>query len=203
MTRHAVLDPIIRTESDREGRFELSGVGLERLASVEILAEGQAADQVYVVSRQSFDAGKYNRVIQEFETPFARQHEMFPRRAGPDSVYIAEPELLIHGKVFSGPDQTPVSPAVVHSYGRGQGQMLLATSDEQGRYELHGVPRNRKWPVSAAPPAGGDFLPGVVTLGGSPGQAAIDVDLELKRGIVVEGRLFDQIAIQDRQPRPV
>ncbi|MGH7137611.1 MAG: carboxypeptidase-like regulatory domain-containing protein, partial [Pirellulales bacterium] len=186
------LDVVIRAVSDGDGRFELRGVGIERLASLEILAAGHAADQFYVVNRPGFDAGKYNDIITEFETPFARQNELHPRLAGPKLDYIAEDELVIRGKVFTGPDQTPVSGAVVESYGRGQGQILSARTDEQGRYELHGSPRNRQYPLSVRRSTGSDFLPRTVTLATAPGQTAIDLDLELKRGIVVEGRVFDQ-----------
>ncbi|HQU42303.1 MAG TPA: hypothetical protein PK867_05800 [Pirellulales bacterium] len=189
---HSPLDAIISAESDRDGRFELSGVGVERLASLEIVAAGHAADQFYVVNRQDFDADKYNDIITEFETPYARQNELHPRLAGPNLAYIAEGELVVRGKVFTGPDQTPLSGAVVYSYGRGQGQILSTTTDEQGRYELHGLPRNRQYPLSVPPPTGGGLLPRTVYPAAAAGQTAIDLDLELKQGIVVEGRVVDQ-----------
>ncbi|HQU43061.1 MAG TPA: carboxypeptidase-like regulatory domain-containing protein, partial [Pirellulales bacterium] len=55
----AVFDPL-DTVTSQEGRFEISGVGVERVAAIEIRAAGYAYDQLDVVTRQNFDAHSYN-----------------------------------------------------------------------------------------------------------------------------------------------
>ena len=189
---HAPLDAIMGTASDRDGRFELSGVGVERVAAVEINPPGYAADQLRVVHRQGFDAAQYNDITRAAVSPLERREGLYPRLAGPDLDYVAEAELIVRGKVFTGADRTPVGGAAVHSYGRGDGQMLSVISDEQGRYALHGLARNRKSLLGVSPSPGSVFLPRTVNLAAAPAQSAIDLDVEMMRGVIVEGRVFDQ-----------
>ena len=189
---HSPLDAIISTVSDRDGRFELSGIGRERVASVEVIAPGYAADQLRVVNREGFDAGKYNDISRATLSTSQREREQYPRLTGPDFDYVAEVELVVRGKVFTGRDQPRVAGAVVRSFGRGYGQNVEARTDERGRYELHGLPRNRNSLLSVAPLPSSGLIPRTLDLAAAPRQAAIELDVELKQGILVEGRVFDQ-----------
>ncbi|HWB13653.1 MAG TPA: carboxypeptidase-like regulatory domain-containing protein [Pirellulales bacterium] len=190
---YSPLDAVIGTQSDRDGRFELSGVGVERVARVEISPAGYATDQLRVVNRQGFDAEKYNEITRAAVTPFERQQGLYTRLAGPRLDLVADPELVVRGRVFTGADRTSVKGAAIDPAGRGDTKISPVRSDEQGRYELHGLPRHWDVWLSVSPLSGSDLLPRTVRLpAASVGQAAIESDLELKRGVVVEGRVFDQ-----------
>jgi hypothetical protein len=186
------LDGDLSAVTDADGRFELSGVGRERVATVEIQSEGHAADALRVVNRPGFDAAPYNDIILARATPYAREEGLDTRLSSPELNYVAEPEVVVRGQIFTGIERTPLKGAIVRSSGRGDFRGLSVTSDAQGHYELGGLGRNRHHILIVPAPPGSDLLDRSATATAAPGQAAIELDLELKHGIVVEGRMFDQ-----------
>jgi beta-lactamase regulating signal transducer with metallopeptidase domain/protocatechuate 3,4-dioxygenase beta subunit len=189
---HSPLEAIIGAVSDPDGHFELSGIGLERVAGVAMRAPGYADDQLRVVNRQGFDASKYNEITRASLTPYARQEGLFIRLAGPQLDYVAEVEVVVRGRVFTGNDRTPVKGALLEPAGRGDTKPLSVRSDQQGRYELHGLPRNRDVWFQVSPLPGSDLLARTIQRAAVPGEAAVELDVELKHGVTVEGRVFDQ-----------
>ncbi|HET6880462.1 MAG TPA: carboxypeptidase-like regulatory domain-containing protein [Pirellulales bacterium] len=191
------LLPFLATVTDRDGRFELSGIGAERLASVSISAPGLVSDQLEVVNREGFEADKYNQAAQAGMVPMMRRPGMLPRLTGPVFDHIAEIELVVRGVVFTGPDRKPVAKAVVGASGGGMNlgggsNPISAQADEQGAFELRGLRRSQGALLSVYAPRGSNLLFRALQLDLAPGQTVVNVEVEMKEGIVVEGRVFDQ-----------
>jgi len=187
----------LTTVTDKDGRFELSGIGTERVASVNISAAGLVSDELWVINRDGFDAEKYNKAAQANMLPQMRRLGMFPRLTGPVFDHVAETELVVRGTVFTGRDRQPVARALVGSSGAGVrigtgNNPIDAQTDETGRFELRGLRRSHDAGLGVYGPPGGNLLFRSVRLELTPGQTIVDVDVEMKEGVVVEGRLFDQ-----------
>lgn len=177
--------PRLETVTDGEGRFELSGVGGERVASVNITAPGLASENLEIVNRDGFDAQRYDKDAQA---------GILPRRSfrwiGPVFEHVAETELVIRGAVFTGADHKPVARARVSSQG------CFAQTDEMGRFELHGLRRGAKAGFLVYPPLAGDLLPRSIKLDLAAGQTLVETQVELNKGVVVEGRVFDKVTMR-------
>lgn len=190
--------PFLTTITDREGRFELSGVGSDWLASVSIVAPGIVSDQLEVVNREGFDAEKYNQAAQAEMPPQMRMSGMFTRLTSPIFDHVAETELVIRGTVFTGPDRKPVAKALVGSSGGGMNlgggnNPISAQTDESGRFELRGLRRTQNPLLSVYAPRESNLLFYAIRFDLAPGQTVVDTDVELKEGVVVEGRVFDKV----------
>lgn len=176
--------PLI-VETDSEGRFTISGVGCDRVASLNIAAAGYMSDKLQVVTREGFDAQEYNKSIAANARPFMRNQ--LARFVGPSFDHILEIELVIRGNVFTGPDRKPVAGAGVSGGGAQVGR--FPTTDEAGHFELRGLRRRQTVGLTVLAP--GDLLSRHLQLEVPPGETTLDVEVELKEGIVVEGRVFD------------
>ncbi len=185
------LGTIIGAVTDSDGRFELSGVGVERVASVEIMATGFASAELRVVNREGFDAAEYNQAALDSEPPMLRRPGSLPRLAGPDSEHVAEAELTIRGAVFVGADRKAAERINVMTSPR-YGHSIWANTDAEGRYELRGLPRNQELLIGFRPPGAGNLLSRTFPIKSTRGEATATLDVELKQGIVVEGRVFDR-----------
>ncbi|HVA47449.1 MAG TPA: hypothetical protein VNH11_13855 [Pirellulales bacterium] len=180
----------LAVETDGEGRYTVSGVGKERVALLKIIAPGYMSDELRVVTREGFDAAEYNKQMTANTGPFMRQPGRLPRFVGPVFDHVMEAELVIRGSVFTGPDRKPIAMAKVGAGGGRQNFSTMPTTDAAGHFEVRGVRRSQEVPLSVHPR--GDLLSRALRLDVAPGQTVIDVEVELKAGIVVEGRIFDQ-----------
>lgn len=185
----------LAVETDSEGRFTISSLGNERVAVLSIAAPGYMSDELRVVTRQGFDAAEYNKSITANINPMMRTPGRLPRFVGPAFDHVMEIELVIRGTVFTGPDRKPVAGAGVAGGGGqffalrgGQGGRLPMT-DEAGHFELRGLRRSQTAALIVHP--SGDLLARRLRLDVPPGETTLDVEVELKEGIVVEGRVLD------------
>jgi beta-lactamase regulating signal transducer with metallopeptidase domain len=179
----------VPVEDNGEGRFTISGVGHERVALLNIVAPGYTSDELRVVTREGFDAAEYNKQITANTGPF-RMPGRLPRFFGPEFDHVMEAGLVIRGIVFTGPDRKPVAGARIGAGGGRQSFSTMPTTDADGHFEVRGVRRSQVVPMSVHP--GGDLLSRALRLDVAPGVTVLEVEVELKAGIVVEGRIFDQ-----------
>jgi hypothetical protein len=183
------LEPALAVVTDNDGRFELSGTGVERVATLHIAATGLVAENTNVVTRDGFDAAKYNQLGETKSMPRVMRAGRIPPLAGCVFDQVLETELVVRGQVFTGPDRQPVASASVSSSGGRQG-MVSTLTDASGRYELRGLRRGGKAMLRVS--AAGAFLMRIFDIPVAAGQTTIDFDIELSKGVVVTGRVFDQ-----------
>lgn len=193
----APLLPLFSTVTNREGHFELSGIGTERVASVNISAPGLVSQALQVVNRKGFDAEKYNKAAQAEMPPQMRISDALPRLVGPAFDHIAETDLVVRGTVFTGPDRRPVARAIVGSSGGGMAvgggnNSISANTDESGRFELRGLRRSQDARLFVYGPKDSNLLFRSLEIGLATGQTVVEVEVEMKQGVIVAGRVFDQ-----------
>src|SRR5262249_32601299 len=70
--------------------------------------------------------------------------------------------------------------------------IVRTTTDAKGRYRLVGLPKGVGNKIRLVPPAGQPYLSVHALVPDSPGLNPVTVDVELKRGVWVEGKLTDK-----------
>jgi hypothetical protein len=187
------LLPLLATVTDREGRFELSGVGAERLASLNISAPGLVSEDLEIVNREGFDAEPYNKAARAAMLPQMPMARRFTGLTGPVFEHVGETELVIRGTVFTGAERKPVLRAGVSAQGGGVNNPISAQTDEMGHFELRGLRRSQDARLGVYGPQSSNMLFRSMSVDLAPGQTVVDVEIEMQEGVFVEGRVFDLV----------
>jgi RNA polymerase sigma factor (sigma-70 family) len=180
-------DVLLVKPTDKDGRFEIKGIGVERLVGLEVKSAALAESPMLVVTRERFDAKAY------LKDAIRGRGERAPLIFGPSFEHVigrAEANRAIEGTVREAGNGKPVAGAAVHALG------VSARTDALGRFRLVGM---------RMAPAPNSFLqvsaPENTTLIGryqhvqasaAPGGKLERVDIELLRGVVVTGRVYDK-----------
>jgi RNA polymerase sigma factor (sigma-70 family) len=199
--------PPARTGTD--GRFRFAGIGRERVAL--LLIEGPTIETKCVMVRTRPGATSRLPVMKGAD-------ELDPEdRPAPLTFYcatfdhVAGPTRPIEGVVRDLDTGRPLEGIMVHGEDTaGWLEDIQALTDARGRYRLVGLPRGREGHVLAVPPCdfpdGGlrrakpkvppaetlPYLLARVAVGKAETQAPVHLDINLKRGVWVTGRILDR-----------
>ncbi len=195
--------PPVRT--DDEGRFQITGMGRDRVATLHI--EGPTIETRRVMVRTR--PGATLRV-----PPYKGMGKSrWVTFHGATFDHVAGPTRPIEGVVRDLDSGRPLAGIMVHgeeNLETGMVEHVHAITDAQGRYRLVGLPQGREEYVLAIPPC--DFpyygrrkaqfgvppdeslpyLHARVAVGPSAGPGPVHLDITLKRGVWVTGRLIDR-----------
>jgi hypothetical protein len=185
--RGSGLSIVITT--DAQGHFSIAGVGRERLIRLNISGPTIQSKEISVLTRDvaafhvnhgrgSPDWG----IALYYGTHFT--HAFAPTQ--PVSGIITDRET---GKPLAGVRIASDKTAEFPVYGFNG---IEATSDERGRYRLIGLPKGRGNHVIAIPAKGQPYLAAGIEIPVAPSLDAISLDIGLKRGIVIQGRVTDK-----------
>ncbi|MFI5456245.1 MAG: sigma-70 family RNA polymerase sigma factor [Isosphaerales bacterium] len=167
--------PAVHTNSD--GRFRLTGVGRDRVALV--LIEGESIEQsVAMVMTTSNPA--YTPLL--LPADGSGERKLF----GPRFDLTVDPGRVIQGVIRDGDTGRPVSGAKVRSWAIG-----MTTSDTQGRFSIAGQPK-RGGNIVEVITDGQPYIKVDKPIGDPPGLEPIHVDVTLKRGVWVLGKVTDR-----------
>jgi RNA polymerase sigma factor (sigma-70 family) len=195
--------PPVKTGAD--GRFHITGIGRERAASLEI--QGKTIETVDVVVRTRPGA-----TIRVSGSEGASADDLISIY-GATFEHAAGPTRPIEGVVRDIDTGKPLAGIMVRSQ-RSLGRpdrYVRAVTDVQGRYRLVGLPRGREGHVRATAPVDfplrgyGDckdeppgprnedlpYLPAGMKVGEPGGVGPITLDINLKRGIWLTGRVIE------------
>jgi Carboxypeptidase regulatory-like domain len=172
--------------ADRDGRFRLTGLGRERLVRFIISGDGIASQGCWAFTREGVD-------VDRFPQPSSR-----PTRGpvGDYAYYIygakfehqGVPTRVVEGTVREAGSGRPIAGAIVKAKA---GWVTGVATDGEGRYRLTGLPAAGLFRLGAFPgKSGGDDLWIEKEAGGAAGP--VTVDLEVTKGVRVQGRLLDQ-----------
>jgi RNA polymerase sigma factor (sigma-70 family) len=196
----AELFPPVRSGAD--GRFRITGVGRERLIDLRLEGPTIETSQVRVRTRPG-------------ATYRASEEALFPRRAqiiyyGAAFDHIVGPTVPVVGTVRDRDTGKPLAGVTVRStrlpgnsaFGGG---WIQTTTDRNGRYRLTGLPKTADNVLAAFPPDGQPYktsakrpadgppyLASTKRVGDLSGLKPVTVDLALKRGVRVTGRITDR-----------
>jgi RNA polymerase sigma factor (sigma-70 family) len=177
--------------TDADGRFRLTGIGQDRLLTVQVSGPSIATQDLHILTRPG-------QPIEIPETTFYlnSQPASFTTYYGAKFRHVAEPGRLIVGVVRDKDTKQPLAGITLKSYKVAtkpisSQDIIQATTDAQGRYRLAGVPRGAGNKLVVVPGPEQPYLYSVKEVADGPGLGPITVDLDLKRGVWIEGRITD------------
>lgn len=189
------LIPPVKT--DDNGEFSLSGLGRDQVATVTLRAERVEAERFFIVGA-------------EMETKLVPHLSMYPHGAkdtfvGVTFSHAVGPAIPVSGVVTEFKTGKPIANAAVfverlfnqESPNSSSSQLRLQTyhirylTDEQGRYELTGIPPGKGHVLNVVAPTSEPWLIASQTISLDPGQPTASVNVQVFRGIWIEGRVTD------------
>jgi RNA polymerase sigma factor (sigma-70 family) len=184
-------------KTDNAGRFELKGVGKDRVAVLRVEARGLEAARVYVVTQATFDPKVILRKPGETAGGFAPNLRVAAH--GPTFTHTVRPSHDIRGKVTDALTGKPVANvaligtadtlgAVGEPY---WGNTVEVKTDRHGRFVLSGLPKAARRFLHVQP---GDnpYLDRLIEVKDVEALKPATVDIRLDRCVVIEGRLSDR-----------
>ena len=186
----APLNKVLGTATtDKEGRFELRGVGVDHIAEIQISGSMVAQKSLYVVNRPGFDPKPVNSALISRRPPPLDQKELL---YAPQLEYVAMPSKTIEGVITDAKTGKPI-PGVRISALTGSGESVQAVTDGEGRYRLAGVSKKPTYFLHANPPRSeSTLLARTIQLADNDGLQPIKADLSLNHGVVITGRVIDR-----------
>jgi RNA polymerase sigma factor (sigma-70 family) len=180
--------------TDAAGRFRLTGIGRERLAVVQLDGPTIVSQHLRIMTRP----GKSFEVPDLEADPEYGHPRIDTTYYGADFRHAAAPTKPIVGVVRDKDTKKPLAGVTVRSqklannplHGR---HIVQTVTDNQGRYRLVGMPKGAGNKVQIVPPGGLPYLSPDVDVPDSFGLDPVTVDVELKRGVWIEGRLTDKV----------
>jgi len=175
--------------TDAKGRFTIRGVGRERLIRLRVEAPAIATRNIGVLTRRG-DPIRVNRgrgnETQQFELFYRAQFS-----------YAAEPAKPVIGIVKDRDTGTTLASVRIACEQTGEfsfhnNNAIETTSDANGRYRLDGLPQHVDSPLLAIPAPGQPYLPAAIKVPKATSLEPVTVDIGLKRGIAIKGRVTNQ-----------
>ncbi|QDT92221.1 M56 family metallopeptidase [Gimesia algae] len=186
----ATLEYIPTVMTDRNGRFTLKGLGRERIVKLLISGPGIATSYVYTRTRK----GKIIEVPMQASNPWREKMVYHPS----EFTHVAGPSHPVSGVVRDTKTHQPVPGVTLQSYrlaghrtsGWSEG-LVQTVTDDQGRYRLEGLPIGKN-EVICLNPKNQPYLLSKFVAETSAGIPVLKKDVDLTRGIWVEGRAYDK-----------
>ncbi len=161
-----------------DGRFRLVGIGRDRIAVMDLRGESVAAD--FAVGATRSDAGGPPLSLPAEPGSDGKLH-------GPDLTVTAAPTRPIVGVVRDRDSGEPIRGVKLTA-----NPYIEALTDDRGRYRLGGLPKSGRFGGSIATETPGQpYLGTIREVRDAPGLGPITLDIALKRGAWVEGRVTE------------
>jgi RNA polymerase sigma factor (sigma-70 family) len=192
-----------------DGRFEVQGIGRDRIARLDFHGGGVADGTIDVMARVAKAPPRArpqpvrNRMIAMLgrEAAFKGMFPQGTQLVGATFDYIAGPTKPIAGVVRLKKSGKPVEGAVVRAADPVTHTAVTARTDAAGRYRIDGVPKGEFYEISLNPRPGIDpFLRDSTIVDDTEGLKPIEAAIELPPGVIVTGRLVDKETGRAVQP---
>ncbi len=187
--------------ADEQGRFRLTGVGRERIVSLEV--EGPAIERrtIHVLTRRRVNLSRTNRNSERYRMLTEGGYNA-PVYYGPRFHHLADPSRPIEGRITDQATGRPIAGVDLRAYVRGRGTVVAARSDAEGRFRLLDLPTEGKLCVEARSGKGRPYLRQSVERPLRSSEVApVRVDIPMARGVLVLGRVIDAATKRGVQAR--
>jgi beta-lactamase regulating signal transducer with metallopeptidase domain/protocatechuate 3,4-dioxygenase beta subunit len=185
--------PSSKVTTDAAGRFRLTGIGRDRLVVAQLDGPAIASEHLHILTRP----GETINLRDEPDQIISYYTASFRHVAGPTKPIVGVVRDKDTNRPLAGitirSDKLPGKPF------RGVG-MVETVTDAEGRYRLTGMPKGegnlgRFGPgmIRAVPGSGQPYVLSAKEVPDSPGLDPVTVDFELKRGVLIEGKITDKV----------
>jgi RNA polymerase sigma factor (sigma-70 family) len=155
-----------------DGKFRLTGIGRDRMVQLHVAGPNLAHEFIDVAT------------VAAITDPVGPR----PTRVNPPTFdHAVAPARLIRGTARDIDSSKPVPGLKVNGYGGAS----TTTTDKDGRYELPGNKKGPRYSVYARAADGSVYFPSMAEAADIAGLAPLEMDLKVKAGIPVRGRLKD------------
>jgi RNA polymerase sigma factor (sigma-70 family) len=178
-------------KTDKDGRFKLTGAGVERIIHVSISGRGVGQMTPYVLTRAGLDPKPYNEAALKYYPPEFRMKGQTPILYGPEATIVVETGRVAEGVVKELGNGKPLAGVTVGSLS-GFGDTVMGVTDANGKYRLEGLPQDKTYHVFTTPPKGSPYIRRSATAEAEPGNGPVRIDIELARGVIVTGQVIDR-----------
>jgi beta-lactamase regulating signal transducer with metallopeptidase domain len=183
--------PFPALQTDREGRFEIRGLGQERLGCLMLRAPNLTQTRIDLVLRNGFDPRPLNETVLRRWNDMVRPDKA-PVLFAPEFEFVGELGRIVQGTVHEAGNGRPVAEALVRANG-GYGGLIWSTTDSQGRYRLEGMTIvKRQYQLTVDAPEGSALMNHRQSIVSPGGSEPLTADVELARGAVITGRVIDR-----------
>jgi RNA polymerase sigma factor (sigma-70 family) len=195
-----------------DGRFEVRGIGRDRIARLEFHGGGVADGTLDVMARPAHAPPRARPLasmrremgLKDREAAFLGFYPQGTQLVGATFEYIAGPTKPIVGVIRLKGSGKPVEGAIVRGADPGTHSPVTARTDGAGRFRLDGVPKGEYYQISLNPRPGIDpFLRHWEIIDDTAGTEPIVAVIEVSPGVIVTGRLVDQATGQTLPPADV
>jgi len=176
-------------ETDSDGRFEILGLGRDRLAILEVNGKNIVRSLVNVVTRPMSPVKAFCR-----GSNLSSGVRMY---YGSRFDYYASPSAPVAGIVRDIETKAPLAGVTVTTESVSGTVMtregfIVVTTDAQGRYRLEGLPPTKGNRLKVFPREHRYLITPNIAVPESPGLKPIRLNVELRHAVWVTGRLFDR-----------
>ncbi len=184
-----------------DGRFEVQGVGRDRIARLDFHGGGVADGTLDVMARAAKTPPKAqprpgrDPAMEQMgrNAAFMGRYPQGTQLVGATFDYIAGPTKPITGVVRLKGSGKPVEGAIVRGADPATHTAVTARTDAAGRFRLDGVPKGEFYQLRFNPRPGIDpFLGHSAIVDDTEGLKPIEVAIEVPPGVIVTGRLVDK-----------
>jgi hypothetical protein len=180
----APLDKVLNVPAtDKDGRFQVTGAGVGRLVGLEVKHPALAQSVILVVTREGLDLEPVNKAILQ---NLGARRDTPPPLYGLTFQYVVEPTRVIEGTVREAITGSPVAGAKVEAAG------VTSVTDADGRYRLAGMRKTEEYRLHVSAPEARSLVARWVKVAGPQLLAPVKADVELMKGVMVTGRVYDK-----------
>jgi RNA polymerase sigma factor (sigma-70 family) len=159
--------------TDQNGRFQLTGVGGERLVFLRVEGSDIEYDRFHVMTREGKPPAE------------GGHHGVYPATFD----HLAGPGRTAKGLVREQKTGIPLAGISIVDVNRHN----WAVTGKDGRYTLPGLPRQKSYTLTAGGASGLPYFDVTHSdIAGGEGPGPINVDFELERGLEISGRLTEK-----------
>jgi RNA polymerase sigma factor (sigma-70 family) len=195
------IAPSLEVTSDADGRIRLTGIGRNRLVTAQLDGPTVVTKHLYILTRPG-------------EPISVRTLQIGPPSVttyyGSSFRHVAAPTRPITGVVRDKVTKKPLAGFTIRSHSFeaqpnyfDSVDVVQTTTDAEGRYRLIGLPADQRYRIVAVPPTDQPYVPSTRKLpapralfANDSALDAVTLDIELKRGVWITGKITDKVTGQ-------